>query len=178
MPLSAEKERSLGNGRRGHADFAHRVLGKQFQFPPCFYDMDLALLAREIDLSIPGDRGSGEPGPAIGEAQLINAISGSGFITTEYAVVSAGVEIVSVDERRLHVSPFPRLTPGYMLVRLLFAFERNVTGCAQADRVDGSHAPVSVCDEDQAMGDDWSWNRDVTTAGKFPDFLSGRGIIA
>src|SRR5262245_27755167 len=140
--------------------------------------MDLAFLAREIDLSISGDRRSGETSSAIGEAHLINSISGSGLITTKYAVVSAGVEIVSVHERRLHISPFPSLTPGYMLVRVLFAFKRNITDCAQAYRIDGSHATVSVCDKDQAVSDDWSWNRDVSTARKSPDFLSGRGIIA
>src|SRR5262245_59661403 len=111
MPLSAEEERSLRNGRRGHADFAHRVLRAQFICPCRFYDMELALLAREIDLSISGNRRSRETGAAVGEAHLVNAVSGPSLITTQYAVVSAGVQIISVDNGRLHVRAFPSLTP-------------------------------------------------------------------
>src|SRR5437762_13866477 len=76
MALSAEEERSLRDRRGGHADLAHRVHGEQLELWACLDDVDVAVLAREIELPLCGNGRGGEAAPARYKALLVERVAG------------------------------------------------------------------------------------------------------
>lgn len=90
MVLPADEEPLRSRRRCRHQDLAHRVRGEKLELGPRFDDVDVAVLAREVEPSIGGDRRRAEG--AARDAVLIDALSGLGPISGEDSVVLAGVK--------------------------------------------------------------------------------------
>ena len=56
VALGAEEQCAFGDGRCGHTDVVHAVLGKSLELAADLENMYITLFAREVDLSVTGDR--------------------------------------------------------------------------------------------------------------------------
>src|SRR5262245_7640446 len=86
-----------------------------------------------------------------GDSLLIDSLSGLSVVTSQHAVVRAGVKVVAVNDRRGHVSARALLAQGDVVVRLLTLGERDVAGRRRFDRVDRLDRRIARRDEDQVV---------------------------
>src|SRR5438094_5144253 len=86
------------------------------------------------------------------------------------AIVPAVIQVLSVDERCLHIRPFADLAPGNEIVGPFLSLKRDVAGRAQPDRIDERHAAVGVGNESQIIRYDRRWHRDIPAPGELPQF--------
>src|SRR3989442_156251 len=86
IALRAEEERPLRDGRRRHADLAHRIYGEQLERRTRLDDIGVAVFARNVDFSVCRDRRGCEAGSSGSETFLIEALACLRFITAQHAI--------------------------------------------------------------------------------------------
>jgi len=98
MLCRAHHQETIGDGRRAHADLTHLVPGQFFIHRARPGDDHLAVLAREIDAAIGGDRRGREGAAATVEPLAVDLFAGPGVIRRQAAVIGAGVQVITVDD--------------------------------------------------------------------------------
>src|SRR5687768_2642150 len=88
VPLGAEEQDAVGGGGGGHGDFAEGVGGDAVVGRAGLEDVDLAVLAGEVELVAGDDRGGGEADAAF-DALAVVLLAGAGVEAGEDAVVLA-----------------------------------------------------------------------------------------
>src|SRR6266567_3921309 len=156
-------------GQRGSCQnrLANRILREQFVLRSGLHHVDVAVLARDVQLA-GGGYGRSDERSAASYALFVDAGPGLRVIRRHHAVVVYQVEFVAVDDRRGKVDAAGRLAPRDGIARILAVLQREVAVRTLLDRVDRPDRWVARRDKDQAVARDRCGTGDLRVGTQRP----------
>src|SRR6266508_3644495 len=172
----ADDDRAGGNCRRGYDDLAEVVRGQQLVRRSGLDHEHVAILAREVQLTVCRYRRRAERSAST-DTLLIYPLAGAHVVRRQHRVDLQHVEVIAVNHRRRDVRAAAIGAPRNRRVLRLTACRCDVAARTWFDRKNRLHAPIAVGDDNYAGAHDRRRNGDLRVTGEPPQFFAVRRIV-
>src|SRR5436309_2761709 len=157
--LRADEDHPIGNGRSGHAGFAHRISSELLVLRAVLDHDNLTVLASEVNLAVSRDWRRSVASTLTAEALVIQPLAALGVIAGDNSIIRAGVQEIAVDQWRRHRPLTAALhRPRNLRTRTRAFGQGDITLRADPNGVKRLHHgyAIAIVDIDQVVGNDRS----------------------